>query len=322
MLLAAFLALQGAKTGLNMRQVLAVDIPTPATGLFGSELPDFYQNVTHRVGQLPGVEGVAVGSFVPWRDAGSAPGLQFAVDGYAPADGEEMPHARLRVVAPRSFAVLGVPLPAGRDFTDGDRGGSAPVAIGSQSVAQRLFPDGNALNRSVQWTDPLMALFGVGRPRRIVGVVADVDDENIVPGPALTVYEPLRQMGVGGRLFVHAAGDPYALVPPVTRVIRELSAEQPVERAATLEDVRAEVLSPERPNAFVFTRDARQRHVLQPFGESGIATQAVPLRRHGQVHQRRVAAGDRAVEVLERGIELAGGAVQNGALDGECTVVT
>src|SRR5206468_2474320 len=82
-------------------------------------------------------------------------------------------------------------------------------------------------------TDPIFALFGKPRPLRIVGVAADVDDENIVRGPAPTIYQAVPQMGVGGRLFVHAAGDPYALVPAVTRVIREISAEQPVERAAT-----------------------------------------------------------------------------------------
>ena len=46
-----------------------------------------------------------------------------------------------------------------------------------------------------------------------------------------------------GRLFVHAKSDPYALVPLVTRIIRDLSSEQPVEQAATLEDVRMEVLA-------------------------------------------------------------------------------
>ena len=82
--------------------------------------------------------------------------------------------------------------------------------IVSQSVAQRLFPDGDAVNRTLWWTDPL---FGKPTPRRIVGVVADVDDENVVRGPALTIYHPLQQMGVAGRLFVHTSGDPYALVP-------------------------------------------------------------------------------------------------------------
>ena len=51
---------------------------------------------------------------------------------------------------------------------------------------------------------------------------------------------------------MHARTDPYALVPPITRIIRELSADQPVEQAATLDDVRAEVLAPNRLNALVF----------------------------------------------------------------------
>ena len=94
---------------------------------------------------------------MPWRDAGSfGPGFRFTVEGYTPADGEENPHARLRIVAPRFFAVLGVPLLAGRDFTDDDRGGSEPVSIVSQSVAQRLFPNGDAVNRHLWWTDPLL----------------------------------------------------------------------------------------------------------------------------------------------------------------------
>ena len=242
MLLATLVAMRTATTGYNMRQVLAFDIPTAAAGMGGAKVVDFYQEATRRIAQLPGVEGVTVGSFVPWRDAGSVgPGFAFTVEGYKPADGEENPHGRIRLAAPRFFAVLGVPLLAGRDFTDDDRDDGEPVSIVSQSVAQRLFPNGEAINRHMWWTDPY---FGKPTPRRIVGVVADVDDENVVRGSAQTIYMPVRQIGLAGRLFVRAAGDPYALVPSVTRVIREISPDQPVERAATLEDVRAEVLSP------------------------------------------------------------------------------
>ena len=85
MLLATLVALQTANTGYDMRQVLAFDIPTSATGVGGAKAIDFYQEATRRIGALPGVEGVAVGSFVPWRDAGSfGPGVQFAVEGYTP----------------------------------------------------------------------------------------------------------------------------------------------------------------------------------------------------------------------------------------------
>src|SRR5437773_1406946 len=78
MLLATLVALQTANTGYNMRQVLAFDIPTSATGIAGAQVIAFYQEATRRIGALPGVEGVAVGSFVPWRDAGTfGPGFRF-----------------------------------------------------------------------------------------------------------------------------------------------------------------------------------------------------------------------------------------------------
>jgi putative ABC transport system permease protein len=279
MLLATLVRLQTANTGYNMRQVLAFDVPASATGVFGAKAIGFYQEATRRIGALPGVDGVAVGSFVPWRDAGTfGPGFQFTAEGYTLADGEEQPRARMRIVAPTFFAVLGVPMIAGRDFTDEDRTGTEPVSIVSQSVAQRLFPNGEALNRHVTWTDPVFRTFGRAVPSRIVGIVADVDDENVVRGPAQTIYQPVWQMGVGGRLFVHATGDPYALVPAVTRVIREIAADQPVERAATLEDVRAQVLSPERVNAFVFSGFAGMALLIAVVGVAGVLAFSVSAR--------------------------------------------
>ncbi len=278
-LLAALVALQTAHTGYDMRQVLAVDVPASATGLGDAKAIAFYQEATRRISELPGVEGAAVGSFVPWRDAGSmGPGFLFTVEGYTPADGEENPRGRMRMVGPRFFAVLGVPIVAGRDFTDDDRRGSEPVTIVSQSVAQRLFPNGDAVNRHLTWTDPVFSIYGKPVPSRIVGVVADVDDENVVPGPALTIYRPAWQIGVAGRLFVHAAGDPYALVPAVTRIIREMSADQPVERAATLEDVRAEVLAPERLNAFVLSGFAGVALLIAVVGVAGVLAFSVSAR--------------------------------------------
>ena len=126
------------------------------------------------------------------------------------------------------------------------------------------------------WIDPY---FGPKPfPRRIVGVVADVDDENIVRGAVMTVYHPMQQMGVAGRMFVHASGDPYALVPAVTRVVQGMSANQPVERAATLEDVRTEVLAPERLNAFVFSGFAGVALLIAVVGVAGVLAFGVSAR--------------------------------------------
>jgi putative ABC transport system permease protein len=274
-LLAAVIALQTAHTGYNMRQVLALDVPPLATGIGGARAVEFFQEATRRIGELPGVEGVAAGIFVPWRDAGGRLTFQFAVEGCTAADGDENPHGRFRIVAPGFFAVLGVPMLAGRDFTDDDRRGHEPVVIVSQSLAQRLFPNGDALDRKLWWTDPVL---GEPLPRLIVGVVADVDDENVLRGPALTVYHPVQQMGFAERLFVHAVGDPYALVPAVTQVIREMSADQPVERAATLEDVRAEILAPERLNAFVLSGFAGVALLIAVVGVAGVLASGVSAR--------------------------------------------
>ena len=80
-------------TGYDMRQVLAIDVPTAALGLRDAKEIAFYQEATRRIAELPGVEGVSLGNFVPWRDAGTlGRGFQFAVEGYTPADGEEHPH--------------------------------------------------------------------------------------------------------------------------------------------------------------------------------------------------------------------------------------
>src|SRR5262249_32349878 len=215
-------------TGYDMRQVLVFDLPTVSIGggLQDGKEMDSYMEMVRRVEELPGVQGVSVGNFVPWRDAGRfGPGFQFAAEGFTAADGEENPRARLRSTAPGFFAVLGVPLLAGRDFTEEDRNDAERVVIVSQSVAQRLFPNGEAVNRKMWWTDRVLTYNSKTKivPRLIVGVVADVDDENVVHGPAMTIYHPVRQLGVAGRLFVHpTAGDPYALVSPATPLIHNI----------------------------------------------------------------------------------------------------
>jgi ABC-type antimicrobial peptide transport system permease subunit len=105
----------------------------------------------------------------------------------------------------------------------------------------------------------------------VVGVVPDIDDVHLVPGAVLTVYHPFEQQVVwGGRLFVHARQDPYALVPGVTRIVRGLSVDQPVERAATLEDIRAEVLTPDRLNAVVFGGFAAVALLIAVVGVAGV----------------------------------------------------
>jgi ABC-type antimicrobial peptide transport system permease subunit len=71
-------------------------------------------------------------------------------------------------------------------------------------------------------------------------------------------------------MFVHTHGDPYAVVGPITRIVRNISADQPVERASTLEDVRAEVLAPDRLNTIVFGGFAAVALLIAIVGVGGV----------------------------------------------------
>jgi putative ABC transport system permease protein len=320
MLLTTLFSLQAAHTGFNTRNVLAVNVPIISYSRPPDQIALFYKEALRRIAELPGVERAAVGTIVPWRDAGTfGPGFQFSVDGYAKANGEEDPRARFRTVSPGFFASLGVPIIAGRDFSDVDRRGAEPVVIVSQSVAQRMFPNQDALNRRLMWTDPVMKFIDVSTaPRRIVGIAADVDDENVVPGPALSVYHPFEQEIGGGRLFVHARTDPYALVPPITRIIRELSPDQPVEQAATLEDVRAEVLAPDRLNALVFGGFAAVALMIAVVGVAGVLAFSVSARTREFGIRLAIGSAPRHLltRVLGEGAVIAGAGIVAGAAGG------
>jgi len=194
------------------------------------------------------------------------------------------------------------------------------VVIVSQSVAQRMFPNQDAVNRHIMWTDPVMKFIDVSpAPRRIVGVVADVDDENVVPGPALTIYHPFEQQPVwGGRLFVHARSNPYALVTPITRIIRQISADQPVEHAATLEDVRAEVLTPDRLNTLVFGGFAAVALAIAVVGVAGVLAFSVSGRTREFGIRLAVGSQPRHLVrgVIAEGAVMAGIGIASGAVGG------
>jgi ABC-type antimicrobial peptide transport system permease subunit len=171
----------------------------------------------------------------------------------------------------------------------------------------------------MMWTDPVMKFIDVSTgPRRIVGIAADIDDENVIPGPAMVVYHPIEQEIGGGRLFVHSKADPYALVPPITRIIRDLSPDQPVEQAATLDDVRAEVLAPDRLNALVFGVFAAVALTIAVVGVAGVLAFSVSARTREFGVRLAIGLQPRSLltRVLGEGAVMAGAGILAGAIGG------
>ena len=324
MLITTLIALQRTETGVDTRHVLAVNVPVMSYGKTPQAGARFLQGIDSPRGCATGRERDRVR---PDCSRGTMPspgvGLQFAADGHGHAAGEEDPRAQWRVISPGFFAALGVPILAGRDFNDldGQNKDGDPVVIISQTLARRMFPNQDAINRHVYWTDPVLQFIpGINvAPHRIIGVTADIDDEHVVPEPTLTIYSSAQEGPLfGGRLFIHTDADPYSLVTPVTRVIRDMSADQPIEHAATLEDVRAEVLTPDRLNSLVFGVFAAVALSIALVGVAGVLAFSVSSRT--REFGIRLALGSQPRDllrgVIKEGVVMAAAGVLAGAAFG------
>jgi putative ABC transport system permease protein len=278
-LMKTLFVLEQTRPPFDSANVMAINLPVMSYGKTPEQVTEFYREVQRRVAALPGVDQVSSGFTAPWRDdQGLNISFTFAAQGARRDDGQDF-RAKFRSVSPGFFATFGVPVVAGRDFNDGDKAGSERVVIISQSLANLLYPGQNPLNRKLWWTDGVMKFIGIStEPRRIIAVVPDFDDENIIPAPVMTVYQPIEQEGWGGRLFVRAHPDPYALVPAISRTIHEMSSDQPVEKASTLGDVRAEVLTPDKLNAVVFGGFATVALLISVIGVAGVLAFSVTSR--------------------------------------------
>src|SRR3984885_792642 len=285
-LVTTLLALQAARTDFDMQHVLAIDVPAMTYGKTPEQVLDFYKESIRQIDALPGVTRTAFGLVAPWRDAENfGPGLQYSGDGHAHTN--EDPRAMWRTISPGFFAALGVPVIQGRDFNDLDDKNHEPVAIVSQTLAQRMWPGESAVGHHVYWTDPVLDFLpGTDAEKarfrgshRVIGVAADVDDEHVVPESTATIYGTFAEGNMyGGHLFIHTNVNPYSLVPPVTRIIRGMSVEQPVEHASTLEDIRAKVLAPDRLNSLVFGVFAAVALAIAVVGVAGVLAFSVSAR--------------------------------------------
>jgi putative ABC transport system permease protein len=157
----------------------------------------FWREAIAQAQAIPGIQIAAVSSRPPVHDARDLP---FRVDGM-PDDSTSRELAGDILVSGGYFQTLGIPLLQGRSFTDADGGSAAPVAIVSQSLADRHFKGGGAVGRSIEvvYVEESTRCCSSAVPLRgvknlIVGVAADVRQANLDAAPAMTIYRPFTQV--------------------------------------------------------------------------------------------------------------------------------
>jgi predicted permease len=183
-----------------------------------SALEQFRQELVQRVGALPIVSSVSIASSLPFHS------IERPVAVAAVGDSSPGPKALavLRHVDVGFFRVLGIPLLAGREFTDRDRTGAENVTIISQSLARSLVGDG----------DPIGRFLDRSRPLKIVGIVGDVRYSRVGEGPQPAYYVPIQQGPTPRMSLVVRTSDPEQLESLLPGVVHAIEPEQPVQTIA------------------------------------------------------------------------------------------
>jgi putative ABC transport system permease protein len=227
----------------------------------------FFEQLTTRLGGLPGVESTSGGTSLLLSALPQSAGLQ--VEGRPPATGEganvPVPYDS---VTPGFFATLRIPLVSGRLFTAADGPTAQRVVVVNQAFVSRYFPDTDPIGRRVTFDDS-----GDGNARwlTIVGVVADTRRGGLERKPWAELYYPHAQ-APDRRMFVllRTSGDPMSVARAAQAEVWALDRDQPVTSVRTLDAIVARAQANRRFTTLLLSLFSIVALVLAGIGVYGV----------------------------------------------------
>lgn len=232
--------LQQGDHGFRPDHVLTLRVPVGTIGKYGARPRQmaYYREILEHVSRIHGVKAAAIVNNLPLS------GVNTSLDMHLSSpDGQSQP-TLARTISPQYFAAMGIPLIAGRTFTDRDVRGAPGVAIINERLARQLFPDGNPLGQKL------------GGEATLVGVVGNSPQSSYEAAPVGEVYIPYQQFifaSFMSTVVVRTEGEPKALAGILSKQVWAVDANQPVVKVETMEEVVANSIWRPRFSAWIFS---------------------------------------------------------------------
>jgi putative ABC transport system permease protein len=310
LLLRTLLTVQAVDPGNRATELLTTAV-NPGVDSKPEQSRQFYSAIEREVRTVPGVRDVAWGSAMPLD--GQFYGQAFEIDGDPPRPPSNRDGASYQIVGPGYFRLLGVPVLAGRTFTDADATDAPQVCIVDETFVARYLkgrtPVGTRLRVNAMAVPPQVVL------REIVGVVKHIKQRPDEANPEPQIYVPLSQntWWLASLIVQPENGSAAAIAPAVRAAIARAEPDRPVV-LRTLTTIRTQATARHRFRAVLVGAFAMLALVLALIGVFGVLAYSVQQR--SREFGLRIALGASAASVLRLVMSSAGGVVAAGLVIG------